>query len=381
MNRYLRWWATALRWPTAAQAARLEATIRWGAVGAYVGEEVATRLPLQLQAGCTQTDVLAASDVLRSFYGCAAVNVTPDPDRGNRCLVALRPNLAPPPTGYPLSLGTPGGITPRSPYEPLPLGVDHDGVTVGIPLFRRELGATSVLIGGVPGSGKSAALRALLASLAMTTATLLVIDPTGGAEAALWQGRLSAVVDTAEPEPTVHLLAEVLALIERRGRIIGAGGCIDGLSPVVLVCDELAELAAAGTTKQQEEARSMLRRIVALGRKCNVACIFATQRTTAASIDVTTRSLVGWRVALAHPDDPYGSEALLGPGHKEASQLRKEDVGVALLTDGGQPRLVRVFYCSSDLVKRRRLGQSRTLEELEQWDDASLRELAALGSL
>ena len=147
-------------------------------------------------------------------------------------------------------------------------------------------------------------------------------------------------------------------------------------TPVVLVCDELAELAAAGTPKEQEEARAALRRIVALGRKAAVSVVLATQRTTSTSIDVTTRSLVAWRLALAHPDDLHGSEALLGPGRREAALLTKTDVGVGYLTNGGTPTMVRVFHIAAEQVSTVAAGcVSPSLDDLTLWEMASLREL------
>jgi hypothetical protein len=183
-------------------------------------------------------------------------------------------------------------------------------------------------------------------------------------------------VADADAQRTLDLLGSVLDLVTRRGPILGAGGTIDMLSPVVLVCDELAELAAAGTPRQQEEARTLLRRIVALGRKANVTCLLATQRTTSTSIDVTTRSRGGWRLALPHPDDASGSEALLGPGRREAARLTKADTGAGYLTNGGVPQLVRVFDTPVTLVSSvASVGLGRDFDELEGWDRALLREL------
>lgn len=368
-------WVAALRWPTVAAALRLNVRVRPVATARQSADGPVVLSLTVLTGSCVQ-DVVESSDKLRAFYKCARIEVVPDRVRGDRVAVVVHTSLVPGSSPYPLTTVPSGRFLPRPVTEPLPLGLDAQGRLVSIPLFDSVSGGTSLLVGGVPGTGKTNTLRVLLAGLAETTATLLVIDPTGGAEAALWSNRVSAVVSSAEPAPTIALLNEVLTIIHRRGRILGAGGSTNMLPPVVLVCDELAELAAAGTAKQQDEARALLRRIVALGRKANISTLLATQRTTATSIDVTTRSLAAWRIALPHPDDPHGSEALLGPGHRQAAALRKSDVGVGFLTDGGPAELLRVFTVHrSDVPALSLMGRGRELCELAAIEEAALREL------
>lgn len=364
--------AAASRWDAAARAVGVAARVR--TISTLVDDGAVVALHLRFEAGFCVEDLISKDGKLAAFYRCARVEVVPDRLRRDRCTVLLHTTLVPPRCLYP-SQSQPA-LLPPSPYEPISLGMGDDGRLVSLPLFTADSGGTTVLIGGVPGAGKSMTMRAILAGVAQTTACVVAIDPTGGAEARRWGSRLSATVCSAEHEPTADLLADVLQLIKRRGVILGAGAPISLLPPLVLVCDELAELSAAGTPKQQEEARSMLRRIVALGRKANVACVLATQRTTSTSIDITTRSLASWRLALAHPDDHNGSEALLGSGHRQAALLQKADVGVGYLTNGGVPRLLRVFEVASESIAD--LADqpiARDLSELEWLDAVAFREL------
>lgn len=318
-----------------------------------------------------------AVENLRSTYRCARVEVIADRDHGDRVVVVLHRLLLPPVCPYPLTT-SPAVFLPDFASVPLPLGLDARRDLVSVPLFDPHIGGNSVLCAGVPGAGKTTALRVLLAGLASTNTSVAVIDPTGGSESSLWGSRLSEVVASADAEPTTALLRDVLGLIVGRGALRAAGLPVVALPPLLLVCDELAELAAAGNAKQQDEARTLLRRITALGRKANVAVLLATQRTTATSIDVTTRSIVSWRIGLAHPDDPHGSEAVLGPGRHHAARLARDDRGAAYVTDGGPPILTRVFDLPpssvADLAQR---GSSRSLAELCAWDEAALRELRA----
>lgn len=366
------WWAAA-RWPTTARRLGLDAQIRW-----LHCHDVrnGVSLSLHLTKGSTAHDVAASVERLRSSYRCAIVEVAADPMRGDRATVSLRWAAHPIPERY-ASLASPGGVVPPRATEPLPLGTDLDGRVVSVELFDPIVGGSSLLVGGVPGSGKTTALRVILAGLSRTPVTMVVIDPTGGAEAMNWSARLSTVVSDAEPAPAAELLNRLLRIIEQRGVLVSAGVVPGALHPIVLVCDEVAELGAAGTARQQDDVRSLLRRVTALGRKANVAVVLATQRTTASSIDVTTRSLVASRLALAHPGDRYGSEALLGPGRYEAADLPKAARGLGYLSDGGHPQLLQVLGLDvAEVPSHVWPGLRRELDEVEAWDDVLRRELS-----
>ncbi len=362
------------RGPAATRAAGIDAALRQPPVSDSSG---VVRLSLRLQGGTTADDLRRNADRLASILRCARVEVIADDHRSDRCTVMLRCRRLPAPCRWPGVERHP--VLPRSPYEPLPLGIDHDGLLVSVPLFEPSVGASRILVGGVPGTGKTTAVRTLLAGLAPTSAVLLMVDPTGGAETAHWAPRCSQVVTSAEAAETIRLLNDVLALIERRGELLGRGLDRTALTPVVLICDELAELAAAGGPKEQDHARTLLRRICAMGRKANVAVVMATQRTTATTIDVGTRSLATWRLALAHPDDRHGSEALLGAGRYEAAGLTTGDIGLGYLTNGGPPRLVRVFALTPDeATDDAALGCAVSLDHLAHWERAALHEMSGV---
>ena len=345
----------------------LDVRVRWQSFGQHP-TNVAV-LPLQVIPPTTVSDLERREEALAVSLRCALVEVVRDGDRADWCSIRVLRERLPPLTK--LSSSKRDSILPVSAMQGLVLGIDLDGKTHILHLFGSS-GASSLLIGGVPGSGKSYVIRLLLHQLSRTNAVLLFIDPAGGAEANQWAASLSETVASAEAAPTTALLEKVLALVELRGSLLAAGLHRNMLRPVVLIVDELAELGAASQPKEAEACRRHLRRIIALGRKANVAVILATQRTTATSIDVTTRALAANRLALAHPGDVYGSEALLGPGRRDAATLRKDDVGGGYLTDGGPPVLLRIFEAPEP---PRLLGQSISLDELHRWDLAALGEL------
>ncbi len=361
--------ALALRWENISKQVGVSARVQWSHLE-IVGNAVA--LPLLLLGGCTSDDIERVLPRVCALYKCADGRLERSRDRMNSVRVWLYfSNLQ---NFVPYTPLSGSRVVPPSVSTPLPLGVGLDGVEQSVRLFDQSVGGSSLLVGGVPGSGKTNALRVVMAGLAMTPATVVLIDPTGGAEAHLWQSRLAASVLSGEADETRELLEEVLKLITRRGHLLGRGVPRHDLLPLCLVCDELAELGSASGAKEQEQVRAMLRRIVSLGRKANVACVFATQRTTAASIDVTTRSLVAQRLALPHPGDSHGSEALLGPGRYEAAKLSVRDRGLGYFSDGGEPKLIKVYGLpETDVREYTKNAIGPSLSALEAWDDVLAR--------
>lgn len=363
--------ARAIRWREVATQLGLASRVEWSKV---VTTESAVAIALRLQDGTTVDDIEKALGRVCSLYRCSDAKVERSHHRQDMVRLWLYFSQLDQHILYPF-VQSDSIVPPRETLE-IPLGVGLNGKTIGVRLFDRGIGGSSLLIGGVPGCGKTNALRVVMMGLAQTPTTLLLIDPTGGAEAHLWSHRVSASVVTGDAHETAELLDSVLRLISRRGQLLGRGISRDDLLPVCLVCDELAELGAASTPKEQEQVRAQLRRVVSLGRKANVACVFATQRTTSASIDVTTRSLVAKRLALPHPGDPHGSEALLGPGRYEAARLSARDRGLGYLSDGGEPHLLRVFALPEADVANSALGPvGSSLRDLELWDAVLARSL------
>ena len=128
-----------------------------------------------------------------------------------------------------------------------------------------------ILVGGIPGSGKSNALRVFLAHLAASrNVSLYGIDPKR-VELALWQDRFSGLVLGNDADATIALLDDLHAEITRRTAHLSTTRSAT-LQPseafpwTVLVIDEWAELAAGGSTKERTHAEDLLRRYVSLGR-------------------------------------------------------------------------------------------------------------------
>jgi len=237
-------------------------------------------------------------------------------------------------------------LDPRRPFE---LGVDDDGLGVSGRFYGHH-----ILIGGIPGSGKSNALRVFLAHLAASrNVALYGIDPKR-VELALWRERFSGLVLGNDAAETTELLTDLHRQVDERTRFLTDAGSAF-LPPTqqfpwtVLVVDEWAEVAAGGTTKERSQADDLVRRYVSLGRAVGCTVILCTQRPMSDVIDVGTRTLLNDRFAL-RCGDRYQAEAILSAGTFQPSDLVGTGVGRALWSDGGPARAFQFFEVSDDLV-------------------------------
>ena len=318
-----------LLWPTAAAEVGLTGTRATKCERTPLGWSIA----LRLNAPTTVQGVASHADALAVAFGVAGVRVTGDPLRADRAQVALhlRPSVGPvefPPYRRAVWLPTNAGSA-------VPLAVDEEGAEVSLPLL-----GSSILIGGSPGSGKSTAMRALLAGLSGHRNTALFgIDPKR-VELAPWRQRFTSLVVGSDARLAIDLLAWLVDEVQRRAARMEQQGIVSAppgpeFPALVLVIDEWAELAAAGSQKERSQAQDLLRRFVSLGRAVGGSAILATQRPTSDTVDVGTRALLTHRLAL-RCGDKWQSEAILGQGNDDAARIPVSSPGWGLLnTDQG----------------------------------------------
>ena len=280
-------------------------------------------------------------------YGAARVRVRPNTERADRASLFI---------DFTRSVGTqmmphilhPVGI-PLDPLRPFLLGVDDNGEEVCGNFYGHH-----VLVGGIPGSGKSNALRVFLANLAGSRDVALYgIDPKR-VELALWRERFTSLVLGNNPEETISLLEQLHHEINIRTTFLSASGGATLLPEerfpwTVLVVDEWAELAAGGTAKERARADDLLRRYVSLGRAVGCTAILCTQRPTSDVIDVGTRTLLNDRFAL-RCGDRHQAEAILSAGTFRPADLIGASVGRALWSDGGPSSPVQFYEVTDELV-------------------------------
>lgn len=238
---------------------------------------------------------------------------------------------------------------PLDPLRHLPVGLDDDAKPVSLHLYGRH-----ALVAGNPGSGKSNALRVLLAGLAASRdVAIFGIDPKH-VELSMWSPRLSGLVTGSGADPATVMLEHLLDEVQARARHLASTGTAK-LQPsqehpwIVLIIDEWAELGAASDQKKRQALVALLRRYVALGRAVGCTAVLATQRPTSDTIDVGTRALIDLRIALK-VGDRFQAEAIMGPGSFDAAMLAASVPGRALWTDGGPARAVQVFEVSDGMV-------------------------------
>jgi S-DNA-T family DNA segregation ATPase FtsK/SpoIIIE len=325
-----------LLWPTAAREVGLLGTRAVGCRPTALG----WALTLRLRPPATAAVLDAYPEPLATAFGVARVRVAADPARADRATVALDlwPSLGA--VAYPQDSRL--VWLPRDSATPVPLGLDEDGEEVRLPLY-----GASLLVAGSPGSGKSTALRAVLAGLAGQRDTALVgIDPKR-VELTPWRNRLSSLVVGNEAEPTLRLLRDLVAEVQHRAARLADQGLVaarpDAETPaLVLVVDEWAELGAEGTSKQRAEAHELLRRYVSLGRAVGCSAVLATQRPTSDTVDTGTRALLAHRLTL-RCGDRWQSEAILGQGNDQAARIPLSSAGWGLLASGPDVRGIQVY--------------------------------------
>jgi hypothetical protein len=246
-------------------------------------------------------------------------------------------------------------------WEPIPLGVDEHGGTVEVSLVERSL-----LAGGEPGAGKSAAMSMLIATAALdSTARLWLLDGKL-VELAAWAPCAERMVGPDVGE-AIEVLEQVQEEMERRYRQLLAGGLRKihdgaGMSLYVVACDELAFYLTCEDRKQRTRFTELLRDLVARGRAAGVIVLAATQKPSADVVPSALRDLFGFRLAL-RCTTPQASDTILGQGWASqghnAGTIPPADRGVGyLLAEDGLPVKLRTFYLDdqqiTDLATRAR---------------------------
>lgn len=332
-----------MTWPTVARELGLTGTSVRTSRDTQLGIEV----ELRLTPPTTSAMVTKVADAVAVAYGAARVRVQPSDKRADRVRLLI---------DFTRSLGVvslphfhhPVGL-PLDPMRSFELGVNDDGETVSGAFYGHH-----ILVGGIPGSGKSNALRVFLAHLAASrNIALYGIDPKR-VELALWRDRFSGLVLGNDPAETVAMLEALHEEIHWRTIHLSTSGSATLLPSedfpwTVLVVDEWAEVAAGGSTKERARADDLLRRYVSLGRAVGCTAILCTQRPTSDVIDVGTRTLLNDRFAL-RCGDRHQAEAILSAGTFQPSDLIGTAVGRALWSDGGPARPLQFFEVKDDAI-------------------------------
>jgi DNA segregation ATPase FtsK/SpoIIIE, S-DNA-T family len=241
-------------------------------------------------------------------------------------------------------------------FDPVYLGIDEAGQPVYLPLMYNNL-----LVGGVPGAGKSALLSLIVAHAALSSDCRLCLIDGKQVELGLWREVADVFVgpDIHHAITTLRRLQTVMDnrytwLTRKQRRKVGRG---DGMNAIVLVVDEIAYFSATvGEKADRDLFSALLRDIVARGRAVAVIVVGATQRPTADIIPTSLRDIFSWRFA-GRCTTNTSSDVILGYGWAtrgySAATISPLDQGVGwLIAEEGTPRRIKAAYLTdTDIIR------------------------------
>lgn len=247
-------------------------------------------------------------------------------------------------------------------YQPLPFGFDPRGNLVEITLMYSNL-----LVGGIPGSGKTSCALAIVLGVALdATAELWIFELKGSGDLDSVKPICHRYVSGDEDEDLEAGLAGMrsgIAEYQRRAKFIKtlpASEVPDGrkvtralaekypemdLGPRVIVIDEVQELFTHAEYK--EEAAALATRLIKKGRAYGIILILLTQNPDAPSLPSSVSSSVGTRLCLAVMDWRANNN-VLGTGAYDrglrATDISIDEQGTGILARGREGTTVRAAF-------------------------------------
>lgn len=261
----------------------------------------------------------------------------------------------------------PGELDPET--MSVECAVDSMGNTM-----RLKFGDSSgMVVGGIPGSGKTAGVTAFATSLALSKyVNLSIIDGKGGEDWTAYAPAADAYIRGDEDlEPIAEYVEkkhdEMLRRLENQKKLLGHSNFWKvsadkrlnaGLKFELLIVDECQGLFEKTGRDKEEQAfqgriQKALSSMVKRGRSAGFFVIFMTQKPTAESLPTGIRDNCGLRIAfrLTTPEaekavlgsngDGLGSTALGIPDGRRG--------GAVLAKDTGEIDDVRFFYIEEDI--------------------------------
>jgi S-DNA-T family DNA segregation ATPase FtsK/SpoIIIE len=246
-------------------------------------------------------------------------------------------------------------------FKPFPLGTDPRGRVISL-----EMVFTNLLIGSIPGMGKTFSLRLpLLAAALDPRAEIWVFELKGTGDLeplSKVAARYGSGADDDTAEAALLALRDLRKECARRAETIRGlpkTVCPEnkvtpqlaaqkglGLHLLVVAIDECQELFAHSDFGK--EAGELAERIIKLGRALGVILLLATQRPDAKSLPTGISANVGTRLCLRvmgqMENDMILSTSMYRNGVR-ATMFTKRDKGVGYLVGAGdEPQIVRTFY-------------------------------------
>jgi hypothetical protein len=244
--------------------------------------------------------------------------------------------------------------------DAVPFGVGVDGSRITVGLMERNL-----LMGGLPGSGKSGGGTALLCGISrLEPVAIVALDPKR-VELSLWRQRCTYVA-THESDIS-RVLGALTEEMERRyewleevgKKKIDAEMLSNELPFIVVFIDELADIVSIGVTKEDrmhDEIRSTrIRRLIAKGRAAGIDVQCMTQKPQSDVVPTSLRDLIQLRVSFATSTAAM-TDTILGAGASQNGGLAHEipsslkGVCYVISEDERIPKRCRAYWVPDDQV-------------------------------
>ncbi|MEV8046399.1 FtsK/SpoIIIE domain-containing protein [Streptomyces griseoluteus] len=259
-------------------------------------------------------------------------------------------------------------------YKPLPYGFDPRGNLVEITLMYSNL-----LVGGIPGSGKTSCALAIVLGVALDpSAELWIYELKGSGDLDSVKPICHRYVSGDEDEDLEAALAGMrsgIAEYQRRAAFIRglpASEVPEGrkvtralaekypeqnLGPRVIVIDEVQELFTHPDYK--EEAAALATRLIKKARAYGIILILLTQNPDAPSLPTSVSSSVGTRLCLAVMDWRANNNVLGTSAYERglrATDISIDEQGTGILARGREGTTVRAAFIkqteAEDIAKR-----------------------------
>jgi DNA segregation ATPase FtsK/SpoIIIE, S-DNA-T family len=183
-------------------------------------------------------------------------------------------------------------------YAPITLGIDSNGHKFVVDLQTLP----NLLVGGIPGSGKSVLLHSIILSLIGIDAKLFLVDPKM-VEFNMYD-EISCIETIENTVEGVHqIISDVTEIMDSRFERLSSSKCRNALeynhnrkvkmSPVVIVIDEWADIVLQDKTIQRS-----LCVVAQKGRAAGISIVMATQRPSVSVISGLIKANFSGRIAM-----------------------------------------------------------------------------------
>ncbi len=218
---------------------------------------------------------------------------------------------------------------PSTMYSPVALGVDIDDNSLFVDLNTLP----NLLIGGIPGSGKSILLHSIILSLLKSNSDLYLIDPKM-VEFHIYKDHQNVSLLGYSIDDVRSAIEIIQNEINDRFEFMRAYGCRNvqevnershskKLNPLILVIDEWGDIAL-----QDKKISKTLCAIAQKGRAAGLSIILATQRPSSEVISGLIKASFSGRIALKTAS-AIDSRIIIEQGGAE----KLSDIGMGLYLD------------------------------------------------